>query len=95
MSKTVIDRILIILALLALVASVIGAVYVTEDVIGSAHESETVTWTVGRTVIDRRFTRPDNYELLVRTTYENGLSVDRWIAVTREEYFNVGRESLE
>ena len=91
----IIDRILIVLAALVLIACVIGAIYITEDVINSMHESETITWTVGKTVINRRFTRPDNYELLVRTTYENGLSVDRWVAVTREEYFNVGRESLE
>ena len=99
----IIDRILLILAVIALIASVIGAVYVTADVTGSADEreaiaetvSETITWTVGTAVINRRFTRPDNYELLYRTTYENGLSIDRWVAVTREEYFNVGRDSLE
>lgn len=47
------------------------------------------------TVLDRRFTAPDTYELLYRTVFENGLTADIWRKVTREEYYDVGRGSLE
>lgn len=85
-------NILIIFSIIGLILCLIGCVWIIVDTV-SWSLNEEYAWEYGTVVIDRRFTRPDNYELLYRTTYENGLSVDRWIAVTREEYFDEWRKA--
>lgn len=37
-------------------------------------------------VIDTCYTPPDTYEICYRTTFSNGLIIDRWTMVTKEEY---------
>ena len=49
-------------------------------------DTNRIVYDAGTEIIDRRFTRPDTYELLYKTTFENGLSVEQWVSVTREEY---------
>lgn len=46
-----------------------------------------VSYTVTE-VIDRRFTPPDDYELLYRTYLPNRLALEYWKDVSREEYEN-------
>lgn len=46
----------------------------------------TIYYEPGTKIIDRRFTQPDIYELLYRTTFENGFGVEQWREVSREEY---------
>lgn len=46
----------------------------------------TVLYEAGVEIIDRRFTPPDIYELLYRTTFENGLSIEQWREVTEQEF---------
>lgn len=82
----------VIFAIITLILCMISAVWIIVDTVSWSVDEE-YAWEYSTVVIDRRFTRPDNYELLYRTTYENGLSVDRWIAVTREEYFDEWRKA--
>ena len=49
-------------------------------------DTNRIVYNAGTEIIDRRFTRPDTYELLYKTTFENGLSVEQWVSVTREDY---------
>ena len=37
-------------------------------------------------VVDASYTPPNTYEIRYRTTFSNGLTVDRWKEVSREEY---------
>lgn len=46
---------------------------------------QSVRYTVTE-VVDRRYTPPDDYELLYRTYLSNGLIVEHWQEVSREEY---------
>lgn len=82
-----VSALLFALALVMLIISMIGAMYIIID-----YNREDICYEVGTDVVGWRFTRPDNYELLYRTTFENGLSVDRWISVTREVYFTEMRK---
>lgn len=45
-----------------------------------------IDYKAGTKVIDRRYTPPDTYEVLYRTTFTNGLTVTMWRGVSREEY---------
>ena len=45
-----------------------------------------VYYKAGTDIIDKRYTPPNTYEVLYRTTFANGLSVDTWREVSREEY---------
>lgn len=54
-----------------------------------------LTYDVGTKIIDRRFIPPGSYELLYRTTFENGLSVDKWEEVTPDEYKNYLNKETE
>ena len=49
----------------------------------------TFCYDAGTKIIDRRYTPPNTYEALYRTTFENGLSVLIWREVSREEYEEV------
>ena len=48
--------------------------------------SPTIYQEAGVEIIDKRFTEPDCYEILRRTKFENGLTIDQWHEVSREEY---------
>ena len=37
-------------------------------------------------VVDSRYDPPNTYELCYRTTFSNGLTIDCWKMVSREEY---------
>lgn len=37
-------------------------------------------------IIDASYSPPNTYEICYRTTFSNGLTVDRWKEVSREEY---------
>lgn len=37
-------------------------------------------------IVDAAYTPPNTYEIHYRTTFSNGLTVDRWKEVSREEY---------
>lgn len=47
--------------------------------------TEPVTYTIVE-VIDSHYTPPDTYEICYRTTFANGLIIDCWKTVDREEY---------
>ena len=47
--------------------------------------TEPVTYTIVE-VIDSHYTPPDTYEICYRTTFSNGLIIDCWKTVEREEY---------
>ena len=47
--------------------------------------TEPVTYTIVE-VIDSHYTPPDTYELCYRTTFSNGIIIDCWKDVSREEY---------
>ena len=47
--------------------------------------TELVTYTIVE-VIDSHYTPPDTYEICYRTTFSNGLIIDCWKTVEREEY---------
>ena len=51
-------------------------------------ETNRIVYDAGTEIIDRRYTRPDTYELCYREQFENGLGVERWVTVSREEYIN-------
>lgn len=37
-------------------------------------------------IIDASYSPPNTYEICYRTTFSNGLTVDRWKEVSREKY---------
>ena len=47
--------------------------------------TEPVTYTIVE-VIDSHYTPPDTYEICYRTTFSNGIIIDCWKTVDREEY---------
>ena len=47
--------------------------------------TEPVTYTIVE-VIDSHYTPPDTYEIYYRTTFSNGLIIDCWKTVDKEEY---------
>lgn len=47
--------------------------------------TEPVTYTIVE-VIDSHYTPPDTYEICYRTTFANGIIIDCWKTVDREEY---------
>lgn len=47
--------------------------------------TEPLTYTIVE-VVDSHYIPPNTYELCYRTTFSNGLIVDCWTTVSREEY---------
>ena len=47
--------------------------------------TEPVTYTIVE-VIDSHYTPPDTYEICYRTTFANGIIIDCWKTVDKEEY---------
>ena len=47
--------------------------------------NEPVTYTIVE-VVDSHYIPPNTYELCYRTTFSNGLIIDCWKEVSREEY---------
>lgn len=82
------DTIVIIISIIIMIACIIGMVYMVNAFI---HRNDNVEWQTGTYPIDWRITYPNNYEILYRTTYKNGLTAEYWVAVTREDYFSAWR----
>ena len=66
-------------AVLILFALLVAMVFVVIDVATANYET-------GVTIVGRRFTRPDTYELCYREQFDNGLAVERWVVVDKEKY---------
>ena len=49
-------------------------------------DANRIVYDSGTEIIDRRYTRPDTYELCYREQFENGIGVERWVVVSKEEY---------
>ena len=58
------------------------------DTIIADYRISTESYESGTFIVGKRFTRPDTYELCYREQFENGLGVERWVVVNREEYIN-------
>lgn len=57
----------------------------------AAADPEPVRYSITE-VVDTCYTPPDTYEVLYRTTFSNGLAVESWTLVTKEEYERIGEE---
>ncbi len=79
---------LLILLLLVIIGLVIGKLGSIEP----ADQSETEVYEVGTQIIDRRCRYPDSFELLYKTTYSNGLSVEQWQEVDWNDYITLWEE---
>ena len=67
------------IAVLILFATLVMMAFITIDVATANYET-------GVTIVGKRFTRPDTYELCYREQFENGLVIERWIVVDKEKY---------
>lgn len=80
----------LILAVILITIIIIGAVaamlFVAVDVTTADYQISTENYESGTFIVGKRFTRPDTYELCYREQFENGLGVERWVTVSREEY---------
>ena len=81
-------RILSYIILIILVTAFMGAIALTaqDTVEPDLPPDPTIYYEAGVEIIDWRYTPPDTYELLYKTTFENGLSIEQWKAVTEFEF---------
>ena len=78
-------RILAYVLLILTITAFMGAITLTAQQSKPA-ETITIYHEAGVEIIDKRFTEPDCYEILRRTKFENGLTIDQWHEVSKDEY---------
>ena len=54
-------------------------------------EKQTVNYSITE-ITEKSYTTPDRYEVLYRTVYSNGMTVEHWEQVSKEEYERIGEE---
>ena len=81
-------RILAYVLLILTITAFMGAITLTAQQSKPAETipSPTIYQEAGVEIIDKRFTEPDCYEILRRTKFENGLTIDQWHEVSKDEY---------
>lgn len=75
-------RLVCLIFVVLLLVSIVTGCTVSEN--GKGY-SETVNYSVEE-VIDMCYTPPDKYEVRYRTYFSNGIVVDKWTTVSKEEY---------
>ena len=88
----IIKIIIVILFIAALTALIVLSIPKTEP--DKPIDTE-YYYKAGSDFIDKRYTPPNTYEGLCRKTFENGLSVDRWVEITKEDYDELCKEDQE
>lgn len=81
------SKLMVFLIILVMIATLAAMIYMIVDANGGA-EIVDIYYETGVKAIDSRFTIPDTYELLYRTSYSSGQSVDRWLTVSKEDYLS-------
>lgn len=81
-------RLIAYIFLILMVTAFMGALTLTASQNSQPSElpSPTIYQEAGVEIIDKRFTEPDCYEILRRTKFENGLTIDQWHEVSKDEY---------
>ena len=81
-------RIIAYIFLILIVTAFMGALTLTAQQSKPAETipSPTIYQEAGVEIIDKRFTEPDCYEILRRTKFENGITVEQWETVTKKIY---------
>ena len=92
--KKGIDKVMIALILLIivfLILLILTAPVKSEPIDLNDPTDLTVYDKAGITIVARRYTPPDTYELLFRTTYEDRMIVEQWKEVTEFEFREYSR----
>lgn len=59
--------------------------------LASCEDKQTVNYSITE-IAGKSYTTPDRYEVLYRTVYSNGMTVEHWEQVSKEEYERIGEE---